>query len=93
MHGAALAQAEGIQLLNHGGGCGCVTMAATVVGIISGIITIIVFFFSDRETFFRAVADFWSNTFLGQVLPGVSDFFDTISIEATKFGTDNPAVV
>ncbi len=52
------------------------TIIAMLVGIMSGIVTIITFFFSDKESLLEA---------LGEVLPGMSELFTGLAGNVAKF--------
>ena len=52
------------------------TKIATLVGILSGTITIITFFFSDKESLLEA---------LGEVLPGMSELFTGLADNVVHF--------
>ena len=72
-------------------GCkGCLSMTGAILGITVALITIIKFFFSDASTFLAAVEEFWSNTFLGRIWPGVGNIIKNASNAVYGFSRSSP---
>ena len=77
--------------MNGNSGCRAwLSMIALILGIIMTLISIIKSFFLDTSTFLATVEEFWSNTFLGRIWPGVGNIIKNASNAVYGFARSSP---